>query len=283
MRHLLNNVFIIDIDEEYSEYVRNASGELILGVDGKPLKSYASEFNHTANRNRIAKVVEIPYRLDDRFSSCKVLKQDDLILLHVNAFVAENKQNNGYWKIDPEMILARVAGEELEPLGDRVFLDMVKNAETKVGSIYLPFAPEHIKQEGVVVWASVAAKAWGIVSGDVAFMNKDAYAQISFNDKTYYNVEKEMLFGKKVNDELIPYGYYTSIRPLPEKESLIWLPEKRKENTLRGVVEQVGVDTHEVNVGDTVVFFRLAYQGYGENLVVREDFVVYRELAAIPE
>lgn len=273
MKPIINS-FIVDIDEEYSEYLRKDDGSVVLGLDGQPIKSVSQEFNYAANRNRIATVRNIPFKLEPSYYSYSIVNIGDKVLLHKEAFSPSNKLETGDWKLEPVHIIAKVIGDELLPLGDRVFLDKIENTESKVGSIYLPFAPTHIEQQGVVKWVGDAAYDWGIRNGDTAFMQKMAKAEVHFNGKVYYTVDKEMLFGKKDGEDLHPYGYYVAIEAIPEKESLLFIPEKRKDNTLKGVIKGYGSATVQVDKDQTVLFFRLAHQAYGDLLVMREEYVV---------
>jgi co-chaperonin GroES (HSP10) len=273
MKPILNS-FILQYDDGYKQNIRKTDGTIILGHDNKPLVNVSTEFDYAANQNRIATVKEIPLRLDPVWHSHSVLNYGDKVLLHREAFNPVHRLENGDWKIEPVHIIAKVLGDELQPLADRVFLERIENTETKVGSIYLPFAPQHIAQQGIVKWVSDNSYNWGIRSGDTAFMDKVAGAQVFFNGATYYTVDKEMLFGKKVGEELYPYGYYITVQPHPEKESLIFIPERRKENTLKGVVKGTGNIANEVEIDNEVLLFRLSYQSYGDLLIMREEFVI---------
>lgn len=273
MKPILNS-FILDFDTDYNKNLRKQDGSVVLGIDGNPLVNVSTEFDYAANQNRIATVNGIPLKLEPTWHSHSILNPNDKVLLHREAFNPAYKLESGYLKIEPVHIIAKVVGDELLPLGDRVFLDKIENTETKIGSIFLPFAPTHIQQEGVVKWVSDNAYNWGVRNGDTAFMDKVARAEVYFNGQTYYTVDKEMLFGKKVEDTLLPYGYYVAIEPFPEKESLIFIPEKRKENTLKGSVKGCGVIANQTSIGDNVIFFRLAHQAYGNLLIMREDFII---------
>lgn len=269
------NAFVVDIDEDYSKYVRKADGSILYGADGNPVLDVSHEFNYASNRNRIATIVEIPFKLLHPYQSYSLLNKGDKVLLHKEAFSPANKiEDTDLWKLEPVHIIAKVNGEELIPLGDRVFLDKIENTETKVGSIFLPFATTHIEQQGVVRWVSDDAYDWGIRSGHTAFMYKDAKADITFNGNTYYTVDKEMLFGQKDGDDLKPYGYYVTVKPHEEKEGLIFVPMRRRDNTMRGDLIRAGRATKQVKKGNEVFFFRLSHQSYGDLLVMREDYVV---------
>ncbi len=267
----LQDAFFVKIEER--DTLRREDGTEILGHDGKPLKSVSKDFNYSENQNRVGTVVSIPHKLTQEYKSWGIINKGDSVLLHKEAFSPDFNEN-GLQRLQAVYIIAKVDGENLIPLGDRVFLNKIENTETKIGSIYLPFATEHIQQEGIVKWASAAAKDWGIAENDVAFMQEVAKADIYFNGERYYTVEKEMLLGKKANDTLEPYGYYVTILPEPEKESLIFIPVKHRENTLKGTTVGVGVKTLELKPSNRVVFFRLKQMVFGDLLILREEMII---------
>jgi len=271
MRPIENN-FIVEVEDRST--LRHDDGTEILGHNGQPLLTKVHEYNYSENQNRVATLKKAPIRVTETYKSWGILKDGDKVLLHKEAFSPNHKQSNGDYHLTCDFIIAKVDGNNLIPLGDRVFLNKVENTVKQVGLIILPFATEHIPQEGVVKWASKAAKDWGITEGDVAYIQEVARAQIYFNGEYYFTVEKEMLLGKKVDDTLLPYGYYVTIFPEPEPETLIFIPVKRRSNTLKGKVINVGKATEYLNKDNQVLYFRLKQLIYGDLLIMREEFIV---------
>jgi len=268
----IENTFIVEVEDRST--IRKDDGTEILGHNGQPLLTKVHDYNYSENQNRVATLIAAPLRVASNYHSWGILKDGDKVLLHKEAFNPNHKMDDGNYKLSCDFIIAKVEGDNLIPLGDRVFLNKVENTVKQVGLIILPFATEHVPQEGVVKWASQAAKEWGIAEGDLAYIQEVARAQIYFNGEYYFTVEKEMLLGKKVDDTLLPYGYYVTVLPEPEPETLIFIPVKRRSNTLKGKVINVGRATKYLQDGNNVIYFRLKQLIYGDTLIMREEFIV---------
>jgi co-chaperonin GroES (HSP10) len=267
--------FILNIDRSVENMLKHPDGRIIYGHDGKPLY-FENTFDPIKHVNREATIVGCPISLSEKFNEFKALNVGDEILVHQNVVNADCEikiDGKIYYYCRPDLLLAKRNGTELQPLNNRVFLEKVENKQTS-DLIELPFADKFVKQLGKVKWASDNAKKWGCETGDTVLLHENAFAEITIDEIPYYVVNQTMIYGKIVDGEIEPFGYFMLVKQNPEKESLIFIPEKAKATTLTGQVQKVGNQVNYYEPSMDIMYMRIAYQSFGDCILMRDEHAV---------
>jgi co-chaperonin GroES (HSP10) len=265
------------------------TGRAYKGVDGKDIVAV----NVNTERwyaTQIGTIVALPARITDKHKNIPICNVGDELIIHHNVTTAFDEgsqqlirefywEGEQYFHVEPEAIFALLKGEEICPFGNRIFLEPIKNEEQNFSGIIIPPATEYDDRHGVVRYFSEQGN--GITEGDKAFFIEGGFYSVLVKNKRWLIPVQSNLYGKVVDDELIPYGNYILVEPEKQVTSSIYIPDEVSSiKPLYGTVLSKGAAAPKyIRIGSKVGFRPANHPKYKDYYILSEDRIHYGQIS----